>query len=161
MREADAMPSYRAPVEDTLFLLNDVLAIHRYDNLPGFADASADLAQAVLSEGGRLAGGSVRAAEPARRPGGLHPPGGWQRRDAEGLQGGLRRLRRRRLDGPVDPRGVRRPGPAARAQHGDAGIRLRRQPRPQHVSWPDAGGDRRAARPRLARAEGDLPAQDG
>jgi alkylation response protein AidB-like acyl-CoA dehydrogenase len=56
MREADAMPSYRAPVEDTLFLLNDVLAIHRYDNLPGFADASADLAQAVLSEGGRLAG---------------------------------------------------------------------------------------------------------
>ncbi|MEZ0252683.1 MAG: acyl-CoA dehydrogenase C-terminal domain-containing protein [Methylobacteriaceae bacterium] len=50
------MPSYRAPVEDTLFLLNDVLAIHRYDNLPGFADASADLAQAVLSEGGRLAG---------------------------------------------------------------------------------------------------------
>ncbi len=50
------MPSYQAPVEDTLFLLNDVLAIHRYDNLPGFADASADLAQAVLSEGGRLAG---------------------------------------------------------------------------------------------------------
>ena len=50
------MPSYRAPVEDTLFLLNDVLAIHRYDNLPGFADVSADLAQAVLSEAGRLAG---------------------------------------------------------------------------------------------------------
>jgi alkylation response protein AidB-like acyl-CoA dehydrogenase len=55
MREADAMPSYRAPVEDTLFLLNDVLAIHRYDNLPGFSDASADVVEAVLNEGGKLA----------------------------------------------------------------------------------------------------------
>ena len=49
------MPSYRAPVEDTLFLLNDVLAIHRYDNLPGFSDASADVVEAVLNEGGKLA----------------------------------------------------------------------------------------------------------
>ena len=48
------MPSYRAPVEDTLFLLEDVLAIHRHDNLPGFADASADVIQAVLAEGGKL-----------------------------------------------------------------------------------------------------------
>ncbi|WP_342150630.1 acyl-CoA dehydrogenase C-terminal domain-containing protein [Methylorubrum sp. SB2] len=50
------MPSYRAPVEDTLFLLEDVLAIHRYDNLPGFSDVSSDVLQAVLSEGGKLAG---------------------------------------------------------------------------------------------------------
>ncbi len=50
------MPSYRAPVEDTLFLLEDVLAIHRYDNLPGFSDASSDVLRAVLSEGGKLAG---------------------------------------------------------------------------------------------------------
>lgn len=49
------MPSYRAPVEDTLFLLEDVLAIHRYDNLPGFADASSDVLRAVLGEGGKLA----------------------------------------------------------------------------------------------------------
>ena len=48
------MPSYRAPVEDTLFLLNDVLAIHRYDNLPGFAEASPDVVEAVLGEGGKL-----------------------------------------------------------------------------------------------------------
>ena len=49
------MPSYRAPVEDTLFLLNDVLAIHRYDNLPGFSEASTDVVEAVLNEGGKLA----------------------------------------------------------------------------------------------------------
>ncbi|GJE55610.1 MULTISPECIES: acyl-CoA dehydrogenase C-terminal domain-containing protein [Methylobacterium] len=50
------MPSYRAPVEDVLFLLNDVLAIRRYDNLPGFSDASDDVIEALLNEGGKLAG---------------------------------------------------------------------------------------------------------
>ena len=44
------MPTYKAPVGDTLFLLNDVLHIDRYGNLPGFADASPDLIEAVLSE---------------------------------------------------------------------------------------------------------------
>ena len=49
------MPSYQAPVEDTLFLLNDVLGIHRHANLPGFAEASPDVVEAVLGEGGKLA----------------------------------------------------------------------------------------------------------
>jgi alkylation response protein AidB-like acyl-CoA dehydrogenase len=49
------MPSYRAPVEDTLFILNDVLGFHRHDNLPGFSDASPDVVEAVLSEGAKLA----------------------------------------------------------------------------------------------------------
>ncbi|MFZ0117193.1 MAG: acyl-CoA dehydrogenase N-terminal domain-containing protein, partial [Xanthobacteraceae bacterium] len=37
------MPTYKAPVDDVQFLLNDVLHVERYDNLPGFADASADV----------------------------------------------------------------------------------------------------------------------
>jgi acyl-CoA dehydrogenase len=49
------MPSYKAPVEDVLFLLNDVFAFHRYDNLRGFSDASADVIEAVLNEGAKLA----------------------------------------------------------------------------------------------------------
>ena len=49
------MPSYQAPVDDVLFLLNDVLGIHRYDNLEGFSDASPDVVEAVLNEGGKLA----------------------------------------------------------------------------------------------------------
>ncbi|WP_223476432.1 acyl-CoA dehydrogenase C-terminal domain-containing protein [Oricola indica] len=49
------MPAYRAPVEDTLFVLNDVLKYKRYDNLPGFADASPDIVEAVLREAGRMA----------------------------------------------------------------------------------------------------------
>ena len=49
------MPAYRAPVADTLFVLNDVLKYERYNNLPGFADATPDIVEAVLQEGARLA----------------------------------------------------------------------------------------------------------
>ena len=48
------MPSYKAPVEDVRFLLNDVFQMERYNNLPGFADASADVVDAILEEGARL-----------------------------------------------------------------------------------------------------------
>lgn len=49
------MPSYRAPVENTFFVLNDVLDFQRYNHLPGFSDASADVVQAILAEGAKLA----------------------------------------------------------------------------------------------------------
>jgi len=48
------MPSYRAPVADTMFLLTDVFELRRYENLPRFADAPIDV-EAVLNEGGKLA----------------------------------------------------------------------------------------------------------
>jgi acyl-CoA dehydrogenase len=50
------MPSYKAPVEDVLFLLNDVFHIERYNNLPGFADAAPDVVEAMLVEAGKLCG---------------------------------------------------------------------------------------------------------
>ena len=49
------MPIYRAPVQDTLFVLNDVLGYERHANLPGFADAPADVLEAILAEGAKLA----------------------------------------------------------------------------------------------------------
>ena len=49
------MPTYKAPVDDTLFLLNDVFHFERYGNLPGFAEASPDLVEAVLREAGKFA----------------------------------------------------------------------------------------------------------
>ena len=49
------MPIYKAPVEDVQFLLNDVFQIDRYDNLPGFSDASADVREAILGEAAKLA----------------------------------------------------------------------------------------------------------
>ena len=48
------MPTYRAPVKDMLYLLNDVLQIGNYANLPGYADASPDLVSAILEEGGKF-----------------------------------------------------------------------------------------------------------
>ncbi|MEM9676844.1 MAG: acyl-CoA dehydrogenase C-terminal domain-containing protein [Pseudomonadota bacterium] len=48
------MPTYRAPVTDSLFVLNDVLNIQRYNNLPGFEDATPDMIEAILGEAGKL-----------------------------------------------------------------------------------------------------------
>ena len=48
------MPTYRAPIEDSLFLLNDVLHLERYNNLPGFADASPDMIEAILGEAAKM-----------------------------------------------------------------------------------------------------------
>ncbi|WP_265516405.1 acyl-CoA dehydrogenase C-terminal domain-containing protein [Nitratireductor luteus] len=49
------MPTYRAPVRDTLFVIRNVLGYERYDNLAGFADASPDVLEAILGEGAKLA----------------------------------------------------------------------------------------------------------
>ena len=48
------MPTYKAPVDDALFLLNDVFHFDRYGNLPGFADASPDVVEAVLREAAKF-----------------------------------------------------------------------------------------------------------
>jgi alkylation response protein AidB-like acyl-CoA dehydrogenase len=48
------MPSYQAPIRDTQFILNEVLNIDRFLNLPGFESATPDLIDAILTEGGKF-----------------------------------------------------------------------------------------------------------
>jgi len=48
------MATYKAPVDDVMFLLSDVFHIDRYNNLPGFAEATPDLVEAVLAEAGKF-----------------------------------------------------------------------------------------------------------
>ena len=49
------MTVYKAPVEKPCFSSQDVLGITRYANLPGFAEATPDVVEAVLDEGARFA----------------------------------------------------------------------------------------------------------
>ena len=49
------MPTYKAPVDEVLFLLNDVFHFERYGNLPGFADATPDVVAAILDEAAKFA----------------------------------------------------------------------------------------------------------
>ena len=48
------MPTYKAPVSDTVFLLNDVFDYARYANSPGFSETPIDVVEAVLSEGAKF-----------------------------------------------------------------------------------------------------------
>ncbi|HKX78668.1 MAG TPA: acyl-CoA dehydrogenase C-terminal domain-containing protein [Novosphingobium sp.] len=49
------MPVYKAPVRDARFVINEVLDLSRYGGLPGFSEATPDVTDAVLEEGGKFA----------------------------------------------------------------------------------------------------------
>ncbi len=48
------MPTYTAPTRDTRFVVNEMLDLASYGNLPGFENASADMIDTVINEAGKF-----------------------------------------------------------------------------------------------------------
>ena len=109
------MPIYKAPVEDVNFLLNDVFQIDRYDNLPGFSDASTDVREAILGEAAKLA---EEVLQPLNRVGDLE---GCKRNDdgsvttPKGFKEAFKQVAEGGWLGLSAPAEYRRPGPAGDA----------------------------------------------
>ena len=48
------MPTYRAPTRDTRFVVNELLKLDSYGNLPGFESADREMTDTVIDEAGRF-----------------------------------------------------------------------------------------------------------
>jgi len=48
------MPTYKAPIRDNLFLLNDVFRIDQHADIPGYSEMTPDIIEATLAEAAKL-----------------------------------------------------------------------------------------------------------
>ncbi len=48
------MPVYEAPTRDMRFVIHEMMEVEKYQNLPGFSEAPADVIDAILEEGAKI-----------------------------------------------------------------------------------------------------------
>ena len=107
--------TYRAPVNDMLFMMRHVGQLDRAIRDGIYPDLSIDVVQDILEEAARFSRAGAGADQPVRRS-------PWRaaarrhRHHGAGLQGGLPGLGRRRLERARRSDRIRRTGPAAAAQ---------------------------------------------
>ncbi len=138
------MPSYKAPVEEVLFLLRDVFPIQRYNNLPGFAEATPDVVEAILAEAAKLCEQTLQPLNQTgdqegcvrNKDGSVATPQGFKEAYRAFVEGGWVGL-------AADPR-LRRPGAPLHARRDRQRVREFREHGVRHVSGLKP---RRACRP--------------
>lgn len=62
--------TYRAPLKDMLFAMNELAGLEQISQLPGYEDATADVAQAVLEEAAKF---NEQVVAPLNRAGDIDP----------------------------------------------------------------------------------------
>jgi hypothetical protein len=62
--------TYRAPLKDMLFVMNELAGLESISQLPGYEDATPDTAQAVLEEAAKF---NEQVVAPLNRAGDLNP----------------------------------------------------------------------------------------
>jgi alkylation response protein AidB-like acyl-CoA dehydrogenase len=72
------MSDYRAPVKDMRFVMDELAGFKELSQLPGYEDATPDLADAILEEAAKFAGEVLAPAQPDRRQGRLQADAQWR-----------------------------------------------------------------------------------
>ena len=110
--ESDIMPTYKAPVDDVMFLLERRVSHRSLQQSAGLCRRHARSPRSGARRSGKILRGRAHAAQPRRRQGRLPPPRRRLGHHADGIQGSLQAAHRGRLDRRFGAGRIRRPGPA-------------------------------------------------
>jgi acyl-CoA dehydrogenase len=94
------MSTYRAPMQEMQFVLNELAGLEQVGKLPGYEDATPDTVAAILEEASKFADRGARPLNAGRRPRRRDMAGRREGQDGHRLQGRVSPLRREWLERP-------------------------------------------------------------